>query len=244
MRSLLRKLSLCLALVLLLAASALAAPNSFPSDVLPAKGGDVTITFIGHGSLMFQWQGKVVYVDPWTRLDSYEDLPKADLVLVTHEHDDHLDPRAVKRVTKPGTLVAASRKAARKLDDAKALENGQSADFGGIKVDAVPAYNVVNKRYHAEGDGNGYVIHFGELRVYVAGDTEDVPEMAALKGVDVAFLPCDGTYTMTLGMLTKAVAMVQPKILYPYHTNSADMAKVEEALKGVPGMELRIRPMK
>ena len=81
-------------------------------------------------------------------------------------------------------------------------------------------------------------------RVYVAGDTEDVPEMAALRGVDVAFLPCDGTSTMTPGMLTKAVAMVRPKILHPYHSNSADLAKVEEALKGVPGMELRIRPMK
>lgn len=241
MRSLFSKLSLTLGLVLLLAASALAAP---PADVIPSKTGDVTVTFIGHGTLMFQWQGKVVHVDPWTRLDSYEALPKADLVLVTHEHDDHLDPRAVKRITKDGTLVAASKKASRKLDDAKVLENGQSADFGGIKVDAVPAYNIVNKRFHPEGDGNGYVIHFGELRVYVAGDTEDVPEMAALKGVDVAFLPCDGTYTMTTGMLVKAAAMVQPKILYPYHSNSADMAKVEEALKAVPGVEVRIRPMK
>lgn len=241
MRSLFSKLAPALALVLLLAVSALAAP---PSDVLPAKTGDVTVTFIGHGSLMFQWQGKVAYVDPWTKFNSYEELPKADLVLVTHEHDDHLDPRAVKRVTKEGTLVAASKKAARKLDNAKALENGQSADLGGIKVDAVPAYNVVNSKYHAEGDGNGYVLHFGELRVYVAGDTEDIPEMAKLKGVDVAFLPCDGTYTMNMGMLAKAAAMVQPKILYPYHSNDANMAKVEEALKAVPGVEVRIRPMK
>lgn len=241
MRKTLPSLLLALALALCLAATASAAS---PSDTLPAKTGDVTVTFIGHGTLMFQWQGKVVHVDPWTRLDSYEELPKADLVLVTHEHDDHLDSRAVKRITKDGTQVAASKKAARRLDGAKVLENGQSAEFGGIKVDAVPAYNVVNTRFHAEGDGNGYVLHFGELRVYVAGDTEDIPEMAALKGIDVAFLPCDGTYTMTLGMLTKAVAMVQPKILYPYHSNNADMAKVAEALKAFPGVETRIRPMK
>lgn len=244
MRSLISKLTFSLALVLLLAATALAAPTTPLTDVLPSKSGDVTVGFIGHGSLMFQWQGKVVYVDPWTRLDSYEELPKADLVLVTHEHDDHLDSRAVKRVTKEGTLVASSKRASYKLDNPKVLENGQSADFGGITVDAVPAYNVVNTRFHPKGNGNGYVIHFGEMRVYVAGDTEDVPEMAALKGVDVAFLPCDGTYTMTIGMLTKAVAMVEPKILYPYHSNDTNMGKVEEALKGVPGMELRIRPMK
>lgn len=241
MRKTFSGLLLALALVLALAAQASAAP---PSDVIPSKTGDVTITFIGHGTLMFQWQGKVVHVDPWTRLNSYEELPKADLVLVTHEHDDHLDPRAVRRITKDGTQVAASQNAAYKLSGAKALDNGQSAEFDGIKVDAIPAYNIVNKRFHPKGDGNGYVLHFGELRVYVAGDTEDVPEMAALKGVDVAFLPCDGTYTMNQGMLLKAAAMVQPKVLYPYHSNDANRARLEEALKAVPGVETRIRPMK
>lgn len=250
MRPMFSKLSFALALVLLLAVSALAAP---PADVLPSKTGDVTVSFIGHGTLMFQWQGKVVHVDPWTRLADYDALPKADLILVTHEHGDHLDGDAIKKLRKDaavgGTVIGAANKASATLSGAVVFKNGETKELAGIRVDAVPAYNIKNERpngepFHPKGHGHGYVIHFGELRVYVAGDTEDVPEMAALKGVEVAFLPVNMPYTMSTQMLLSAVAMVQPKILYPYHTTDTNMAKVEEALRAVPGVEVRIRPMK
>ena len=113
----------------------------------------------------------------------------------------------------------------------------------------MPAYNIEHLRspgvpFHPRGEGNGYVLHFGATRVYVAGDTENIPEMAALKGVDVAFLPANLPYTMSIGMLADAARMIQPKSLYPYHTTDTDMAKVAAAMQAVPGVETRIRPMK
>jgi L-ascorbate metabolism protein UlaG (beta-lactamase superfamily) len=116
-------------------------------------------------------------------------------------------------------------------------------------VDAVPAYNREHMRspgtpFHPRGEGSGYVLHFGATRVYVAGDTENIPEMVALKGVDVAFLPVNLPYTMTLDMLVDAARRLEPRILYPYHTGDTDMDKVAAALKAVPGVETRIRPMK
>jgi L-ascorbate metabolism protein UlaG (beta-lactamase superfamily) len=226
-----------------------AAQSVKPVDKIPTDKGDLAITFLGHATLMFQWNGKVVHVDPWTMQADYSGLPKADLILVTHDHKDHLDPVAIKAVSKPGTVIGVSAKAAGPLDGAIVLKNGESKELAGILVDAVPAYNVTHLRspgtpFHPKGEVNGYVLHFGNIRVYVAGDTEDVPEMAALKGVDVAFLPVNLPFTMTPEMLQNAAKMIQPKVLYPYHTTDTDMAKVAAALKAVPGVETRIRPMK
>lgn len=240
------RLALALLATLALCSTALAAP---PAETLPSKTGDVTVTFVGHASLMFQWQGKTIHVDPWTKASDYADLPKADLLLIAHEHRDHLDLEAVKRLRKEGTVIGANARAAEAVPGAEVLRNGDSRVLAGIRVDAVPAYNLVHMRgpgepYHPKGFGNGYVIHFGSLRVYVAGDTEDIPEMAALKGVDVAFLPVNLPFTMTPEMLQNAARLVQPKVLYPYHTGETDMARVAELLKAVPGVETRIRPMK
>ena len=247
MHSLLR--SFCvLALAFALPVCALAQANK-PSDVIKTDAGDVTITFLGHASLMLQWQGKVIHIDPWSSQADCAALPKADLVLITHEHRDHLDLAAVAALRKDGTLFAASRKAAAQLEGAVALRNGESATLLGIRVDAVPAYNIVGMRslgtpFHPRGEGNGYVLHFGATRLYVAGDTEDIPEMAALKGVDVAFLPVNQPYTMTGGMLVEALKLLQPKVLYPYHTGDTDMDALKARLAAVPGVETRIRPMK
>lgn len=240
------RLALALLATLCLYTTALAAP---PAETLPSRTGDITVTFVGHASLMFQWQGKVVHVDPWTKANDYADLPKADLLLIAHEHRDHLDLEAVRRLRKEGTVIGANARAAEAVPGAEVLGNGDSKVLAGIRVDAVPAYNLVHMRnpgepYHPKGFGNGYVIHFGSLRVYVAGDTEDIPEMSALKGVDVAFLPVNLPFTMTPEMLQNAARLVQPKVLYPYHTGETDMARVAELLKAVPGVETRIRPMK
>lgn len=237
---------------LCLPVAGLAQSGSSPAkqaDALPTDKGDLVITFLGHGTLMFQWDGKVVHVDPWTSQGEYSALPKADLILVTHEHRDHLDAAAIKAVSKPGTIIGSSNKASATLADAVVLKNGDTKELAGILVDAVPAYNIEHMRspgnpFHPKGQGNGYVLHFGKTRVYVAGDTEVVPEMAALKGVDVAFLPVNLPYTMTPFMLADAARMIQPKILYPYHTGDTDMDKLAALLKALPGVETRIRPMK
>jgi len=232
---------------LLLPAFALAQGKK-PVDVIQTNAGDVSITFLGHSSLMLQWQGKVIHVDPWSKQAEYAALPKADLVLVTHEHYDHLDASAVQTISKPGTVVASSLKASSALKGAVALRNGESKELAGIRVDAVPAYNRAHMRsgsepFHPRGQGNGYVLHFGATRVYIAGDTEDIPEMAALKGVDVAFLPVNLPYTMDIDMLVHAAELLRPKVLYPYHTGDTDMNAVAARLKAVSGVETRIRPM-
>lgn len=226
-----------------------AAKPSKPVDTLPTPAGDVAVTFLGHGTLMLQWQGKTVHIDPWTSQADYAALPKADLILVTHEHRDHLDPAAIAAVRKAETVIVASRKAGANIDGAVLLRNGESASQVGIKIDAVPAYNIEHMRspgtpFHPRGEGNGYVLHFGAFRLYVAGDTEVIPEMAALVGVDVAFLPANLPYTMSIGMLVEAAKTLKPKVLYPYHTGDTDMDKAAEALRAAPGVEVRIRPMK
>jgi len=241
-------LSLCLSLALCMISSPAGAQSKKPADTFKTDQGDLTVTFLGHGTLMFQRAGKVVHVDPWTAQADYSALPKADLVLVTHEHRDHLDMGAIEAVRKPGTVFGASLKASSTLSGAVVLKNGESKELAGIRVDAVPAYNRVHMRspgtpFHPKGEGNGYVLHFGSFRVYVAGDTEAVPEMSALKGVDVAFLPANLPYTMDIGMLVEAARLIQPKVLYPYHTGDTDLARAAEALKAVPGVETRIRPL-
>ncbi len=240
----------CLPLALLLSSlsvSALAA--SFPIDRFASPGGEIAITFIGHSSLMLQFAGKVIHVDPWSDLADYAALPKADLILITHSHPDHLDRAAITAASKEGTVVVAGISAGSRLPGARVLHNDEGADFAGIPVRAVPAYNRVHKRpdgtpFHPKGEGNGYLLTVGGKRVYVAGDTEDVPEMKALAGVDVAFLPVNLPYTMTPEMLANAARMLLPKILYPYHTGETDLRLVEAALAGIPGLEVRIRPMK
>jgi L-ascorbate metabolism protein UlaG (beta-lactamase superfamily) len=244
-----KKLFFICVLALLLLPSLAPAQSKKPVDVIHTGAGDVSITFLGHASLMLVWQGKVIHVDPWTAQADYAALPKADLVLITHEHRDHLDSDALAAIRKPGTVVAASLKASATLKDAVVLQNGDSRELAGLRVDAVPAYNRVHMRapgepFHPRGQGNGYVLHFGKSRVYIAGDTEDIPEMAALKGVDVAFLPVNLPYTMTIDMLEAAAKSVQPKILYPYHTGDTDMDAVAARLKSLPNVETRIRPMK
>lgn len=218
-------------------------------DTLPTAGGDLKIGLIGHGSLYFEYQGKIIQVDPWSKVGDYAALPKADLVLVTHEHRDHLDADALALTTKPGAPVVANITAGPKIQGSKILKNGEAVEAAGFRVEAVPAYNQVHRRaegqfYHPKGEGNGYVITFGDKRVYVAGDTEDIPEMAAISGVDVAFLPMHLPYTMTPEMVAKAARMLKAKVVYPYHTGETDVALLPPLLADAPGIELRLRPMK
>ncbi len=222
--------------------------GQFQEDVFPTSAGNLTISFIGHGTLMFTFGDKVIHVDPVGREADYSTLPDADLILVTHEHGDHLDPDAVAELMKDGTEVVVSGSCAGRLDGATVMRNGDSGTAAGLHIEAVPAYNIVNMRsegapYHPTGDGNGYVISFGDLRVYVAGDTENTPEMKALEGIDIAFLPMNLPYTMTPEMVADAAKAFRPKILYPYHFGQTDTNELVRLLEGEEGIEVRIREM-
>ncbi|KHK02324.1 MBL fold metallo-hydrolase [Desulfovibrio sp. TomC] len=236
---------LALALVATCAQPATAAPTS---DTFETTGGPLTVTFIGHGSLRFDFAGKIIYVDPYGKVGDYSAMPPADLVLLTHEHGDHLDPDALGHLTSPDTPIILTGAGLEKLGRGVVLENGQTTERLGIAIAAVPAYNIVHKRdsgdpFHPKGRGNGYVLTFGDKRVYVAGDTEDIPEMAALAGVDIAFLPMNLPYTMTPEMAAKAARMVRPKVLYPYHYGDTDPKQLAALLAG-DGIEVRVRDLR
>ena len=235
-----------LALVAGLAVSARAAAPA--SDVFDTAAGPLTVTFIGHGSLRFDFAGKTVYVDPYAKVGDYGTMPPAALVLLTHEHGDHLDAAALARITVPSTPIIETGACLEKLGRGTVLENGQTTQVLGIGITAVPAYNSVHKRengepYHPRGRGNGYLLTFGGLTVYVAGDTEDIPEMAALGRVDVAFLPMNLPYTMTPEMAARAARIVRPKVLYPYHYGETDPQTLVKLLAG-DGIDVRVRELR
>jgi L-ascorbate metabolism protein UlaG (beta-lactamase superfamily) len=251
--------ALTLALVLTLGAPAVAAsPADAPGtaakampkeDVIETSAGPLSLRFIGHGSLAFGFAGKTIYVDPYAKAGDYAAMPKADLVLVTHEHGDHLDPAALAAVAGPDTPLVVSETVREKLGRGTALKNGEQIEVLGIPIAAVPAYNIKHHRdtgepFHPRGRGNGYVLTFGDTRVYVAGDTEDIPEMAALAGVDIAFVPMNLPYTMTPEMAAAAARSLRPKTaLYPYHYGDTDPARLVELLAG-SGIEVRVRDLR
>jgi L-ascorbate metabolism protein UlaG (beta-lactamase superfamily) len=217
-------------------------------DVFPTPGGELKIFFVGHGSLFLTFGGKVIHIDPVGAEGDYARLPKADLILVTHEHYDHLDPEALKTLRKDGTQIVVSPSCAGKLKDAVIMKNGERRTFLGFEVEAVPAYNIVHKRpdgnlFHPKGEGNGYVINVAGKRIYVAGDTEAIPEMKDLKNIDIAFLPMNLPYTMSPEMTAEAARTIRPAVLYPYHFGDTDTGRLLKLLKGEPGIEVRVRAM-
>jgi L-ascorbate metabolism protein UlaG (beta-lactamase superfamily) len=197
----------------------------------------------------FGYQGKVVHVDPVSREADYSKMPKADLILITHEHGDHFDPKALSLLRKEQTKLVLTKLCAEKVTGGMVMKNGDVLTVQGLKIEAVPAYNIVHKRpdgqpYHPKGSGNGYVVTFGKTRVYVAGDTEDIPEMKKLKRIDIAFLPMNLPYTMTPEMVADAAKAFEPKILYPYHYGQTDPNVLVELLKDSKKTEVRIRKMR
>lgn len=252
-RSIVRVMTHCTVLVCALAIAAmgrpLQAPGVFEKDTIKTSAGALEITFIGHGSLMMVWKGKTIHIDPYSKLADYSQFPKADLVLLTHHHGDHLDQKALELVRTDRTVALMTELCAEKVGQGIVMMNGDSRTVSGVTVEAVPAYNIVQKRpdgnpFHPRGEGNGYVLTFGKTRVYVAGDTEDTPEMKALKGIDIAFLPMNLPYTMTPVQVADAAKAFRPRVLYPYHYGETDPAELDRLLKGQKGIEVRIRKMR
>jgi L-ascorbate metabolism protein UlaG (beta-lactamase superfamily) len=219
------------------------AQKKFQEDVFKTSGGDLKITFIGHGTLMLKYAGKVIHVDPVSMYADYSTLPKADLILITHEHGDHLDMMAIQTISTDKTALVVNPGSAAILVNGTVLKNGDVKTIAGFNIEAVPAYNP-EKPFHPKGNGNGYVITFGDKRVFIAGDTENVPEIKALKNIDVAFLPMNLPFTMTPEQVADAAKAMKPKVLYPYHFGDTDPAKLVELLKNEKGIDVRIRDMK
>lgn len=222
--------------------------QDFESDTIKTSAGDLKMTFIGHGTLMFEFDGKVLHIDPWTQLADYSKMPKADIILLTHNHPDHLDLKALTQTRKEKCLVLLPENCASQVEGGVILKNGDEKMVGGLKIEAFPAYNIVHVRgegmpFHPKGEGNGYIITCGDKRVYVAGDTENTPEMKALEGIDIAFLPMNLPYTMTPEMAADAAKAFKPKILYPYHFGETDTSKLLNLLKDSNEIEVRIRKL-
>lgn len=228
------------------------ANKSFEKDKIQTSKGELVITFFGHASLMLEFDHKIIYVDPVSNEADYSKLPKGDLVLITHHHVDHLDMKAVNQIANSGTRIICSQLCVdngENLPNTIILRNGDSTTVDDIAINAIPAYNIVNKRpnglpFHPKGEGNGYIITIGNKRIYIAGDTENIPEMKALKNIDIAFLPMNLPYTMTPTMVADAAKAFRPRILYPYHFGETNTAELTNLLKDEKDIEVRIRKMK
>lgn len=215
-------------------------------DVVPTSKGDLEITIIGHCFYHFTFNRLNIYVDPIPNVGDISALPKADLILITHDHRDHLSTNIIQFLSKYDTKVIASKACIKKMDFGEFLENGQQTTFGEIYIKAVPAYNVVNLRpddvpYHPKGDGNGYFLVFGDKTVYIAGDTEYIDEMRFFMKPDIAFIPIMMPFCMDEDMFVKVAKKLKPPILYPVHYNVRLDSLVEKLKVALPDTEVRIR---
>ncbi|HRS82535.1 MAG TPA: MBL fold metallo-hydrolase, partial [Smithellaceae bacterium] len=179
----------------------------------------------------------------------YTRLPKADVILITHGHGDHMDLKAVDIIRTAATKIVGNGEVGRQIPETIVLKNGDTQMVDGLKIEAVPAYNIQHMRapgkpFHPKGIGNGYVVALAGLRIYIAGDTENIPEMGRLRNIDIAFLPMNLPYTMTPEMVADAARMFRPKVLYPYHQGETDTGKLLALMKDEKDIEVRIRTMK
>ena len=232
-----------LALLLLLGFSALAQAAPLAFEEFATSAGPVRFAPIQHASLILEAGGKVLYIDP--AMGSYEGLPKADLVLITDIHGDHLAPAVLAKIRKPGTTIFAPEAVAKTVTGATVISNGESRTWEHWTIEAVPMYNLTRgpaagKFYHDKGRGNGYVLTYGGKRFYFSGDTENIPEMRALRNIDVAFVCMNLPYTMTPEEAAEAVRAFHPKVVYPYHYRGSDTKVFAKALAGT-GIEVRLR---
>jgi L-ascorbate metabolism protein UlaG (beta-lactamase superfamily) len=242
--------ALCGALACASLAFGAAAPNQ-QADVIQTSQGPLTTRPLFHGSVMLEFGGKVIHVDPWSQAD-YTGIPKADMILITHTHADHMDAAMIKMLRKESTIIVAPPAVTDTLNgavgDTDAISNGEKKTFLGIEIEAVPMYNLAlgsapGKPYHHKGIGNGYVLNFGDTRVYFSGDTECTPEMKALKDVTVAFVAMNPPRTMPPAEAAACVAAFRPKIVYPYHYRGQKTQEFADALKNAPGIEVRQRKL-
>ncbi|MCR4412503.1 MAG: MBL fold metallo-hydrolase [Thermoguttaceae bacterium] len=239
-----------------MAALVQAAESQRAGDRIATVQGDLVVYPVHHATFVLQWAGKAVYVDPVGGAKGLAGLPKPDLVLVTDIHGDHLDAATLEELLSGGgqVRIIAPKAVAEKLPQGPLAQSvtiateGKKIEIGGIAVEAFPAYNVTAQRqkFHPKGRGVGYLLRLGGKTVYVAGDTEGTPEMCKLTGVDVAFLPMNLPYTMSVEQAARAIREFKPKIVYPYHFRNsdgtmADLEKLQRLVGADSGVEIRVR---
>lgn len=242
-----------IALPLILTLMTACGQNGTPADAyetdafVTPSGKTVRFHALTHASIRIEFDGKEIEIDPvgkmGDRVIDYSAFPKADFILVTHEHYDHLDTTAIRALSKKEIQLITNQPCADLLGYGIVMANGDRLTLSdGMTLEAVPAYNISegHLQFHPKGRDNGFILTLDGLRVYIAGDTEDIPEMAAIKDIDVAFLPCNQPYTMTTEQLVRVARMIRPKTLFPYHYGQTDLSGIAEALK-VDGIEVRIR---
>ena len=217
---------------------------SYAADGISTAAGPVTITPIQHASFTLTAGGKTIYVDP-SPAGLFVGKPKADLILITDFHPDHMDAGAVNELSGPGTKVIAPAAVAKTITSAEIAGNGQTTHWNNWTIESVPMYNekrgpAAGQLYHTKGRGNGYILTYGGERFYISGDTEGTPEMRDLKNIDVAFVCMNLPYTMPVEEAAEAVKAFHPKVVYPYHYRGQDPAKFAQLLSGA-GIDVRLR---
>ncbi|MCM1293745.1 MAG: MBL fold metallo-hydrolase [Bacteroides sp.] len=217
-------------------------------DSFTTKSGHcVKIHFIKHASLILEIDGKTIYIDPTGMFgNDFTKLPKANAVMVTHEHHDHFDPEVIAAVSTTDTRLIASGRVTELLGKGESLAPGDSIEVFGFTVTATPSYNITagHLQYHPKDRKDvGFLYDIDGLRIYVAGDTEDIPELSDLKEIGIAFLPVNQPFTMTPAQAIHAIKMIRPKIVYPYHYGDTDLSPISEAFKTDKSIEVRIREL-
>ena len=244
------RLSLSVAIaVAMLAGLAGVAIAQIAGDAVSTSQGDLVIHPIDHATFVMGWNGKAIYVDPVGGADRFAGLPSPDVILVTDIHGDHLNAETLLALATPQTTIVAPAAAAEQLPaglmgQTTTLANGETRMLDDIGVEGVPMYNLTTERlqFHESGRGNGYVLTLGGVRIYIAGDTEDVPEMRALQNIDVAFVPMNLPYTMTEEQAASGVTAFAPDVVYPYHYRGSDVEKFKSLVEaGGGGTEVRLR---
>ncbi|HLF91868.1 MAG TPA: MBL fold metallo-hydrolase [Planctomycetota bacterium] len=217
------------------------------SDKIATAKGDLEIVPIDHATFVLKWDKAVIFVDPVGGAAKFKDHGKPDLILVTDIHGDHLDAKTVEAVKGEKTMIVAPQACADKLGaGVSVLANGAKTKCGEVEIEAVPMYNLTpeRKNNHTKGRGNGYVLTIGGKRIYVSGDTEDIPEMRALKGIDAAFVCMILPYTMDVDHAADAVLAFKPKVVYPYHYRGkegmSDVAKFKSLVAKDKAIEVRL----
>ena len=222
--------------------------DTYEVDVFKTKSGK-TVKFhaLVHASIRIEYDGKEIEIDPVTKLGNrtidFTTMPKANYIFVTHEHGDHFDKEALKLLSNDGTRLVTNKRCADMYGAGEVMANGDVLKIANdFTVEAVPAYNVSEGRlqFHPKGRDNGYILTLDGLRIYIAGDTEDIPEMDSIKDIDIAFLPCNQPYTMTTDQLVKAAKTIKPKVLFPYHYGQTDVTTIPSQLQAA-GIDVRIR---
>lgn len=219
--------------------------TALTGDYLVTADGAVLIQPINHATFVMGWNDLMVYVDPVGGAARFSGIPKAGLVLLTHEHSDHYDASTISSIKATNAVIIAAKTVYAGLPtsmktNAVLLTNGMATNVLGLAIEAIAAYNIGNS-HHLKGNGNGYVLTVGGKRVYISGDTDDIPEMRALRDIDVAFLAMNQPYTMTVAEAVSATREFRPGVAYPYHSQGTDVNSYKRQVGADLGIEVRLR---